>query len=63
MDPEQCQVRLFDGGHQPAPVEVQDEVIDWMAAGLLSKFGWPEPVLDLLNLLKADIEASDLKLT
>ena len=55
---DRCQVRLFDGGHQWGPVDMQEEAMDWMAAGLLTRFGQPEPARDLLNLIKVDLKRS-----
>lgn len=55
---DRCQVRLFDGGHQWGPVAMQEEAMDWMAAGLLTRFGQPEPARDLLNLIKVDLKRS-----
>ena len=56
LSPDRCQIRLFDGGHQWGPAPMQKEAMDWMAAGLLTRFGQPEPVRDLLNLIQSDLE-------
>ena len=59
QSPDRCQIRLFDGGHTWGTVPMQEEAMDWMAAGLLTNFGEPEPALDLLNLLKTEIESTE----
>ena len=58
LSPDRCQIRLFDGGHVMGPKPMQKEAMDWIAAGLLTKFGKPEPARDLLDLLNKELEST-----
>lgn len=58
-DPARLQVRLFDGGHAWAPKELQEEILDWMAAGLIARYGQEAPARDLLTLLQSQIDAAE----